>query len=117
MNFRKIVLAAATMAALSPALSYASPEKASVKACANALASSIAGSGAAIPGYKLAYRSSFGSTLADFYPTDYSFTLVAHDAKTGLPIASARCTTNSRGAVTAFTAIPTDKAAALAASF
>ena len=73
MNIRKIVFAAVTVAALTPAISNASPEKASVKACASAFASTVT-NGAAAPGYKLAYRTSFGSALADFYPTEYTFT-------------------------------------------
>jgi hypothetical protein len=118
MKIRTIALAVATIAALSPAISNASPERASVKACASAFATSIAAPGAGAPAYKLAYHSSFGSTLADFYATDYTFTLEAHDPKTGTAIARARCSTDSHGAVTAIAAIPLDvKAATLAAQF
>lgn len=118
MKFRTIALTVAAVAALSPAISNASPEKASAKACANAFASSMATPGTAAPTFKLAYRGTSGSVLADFYPTDYTFTMVANDAKTGLPIARARCSTNSRGAVMAMDVIPlNDKPAALASSF
>jgi hypothetical protein len=112
---RKIALAVVTIAALSPAISNASPEKVSVKACASAFASSIAAPGTSAPGYKLAYRGSFGSTVSDFYPTDFTFTLEAHDPKTGLAIARAVCSTNSRGMVTAISAVPLDAKATLAA--
>ena len=118
MFIRKIALAAATIAAFSPAISNASPEKASVQACASTFATSIASPGIATPAYKLSYRGNFGSALADFYPADYTFTLEARDPKTGLAIARARCSANSRGTVIAFTAVPLDaKPATLAAQF
>ncbi|MEA3149512.1 MAG: hypothetical protein QOD56_451 [Gammaproteobacteria bacterium] len=118
MMIRNIVLAVATIAAFAPALSNASPEKASVKACASAFATSIASPGASAPAYKLAYRGSFGSTLSSFYPSDFTFMLEAHDAKTGLPIARARCSTDSRGTVTEIAVLPLDaKATTLAAAF
>jgi hypothetical protein len=118
MNIRTIAFAAATIAALSPAISNASPERASVKACASAFATSMAAPGASAPAYKLAYRGSFGSTLSDFYPTDYTFTLEAHDPKTGVAIARARCSTDTHGTVTAIAAIPLDvKPATLASQY
>jgi len=115
MIIRKVALAVVTLTALAPAISNASPEKASVKACASAFATSIGASSGVTPTYKLAYRGSFGSSLTDFYPTEYTFTLEAHDPKTGLPIARARCSTDSHGTVTAIAAVPLD--AKLAAQF
>jgi len=118
MLIRKIALAVATIAALSPVISNASPEKASVKACASAFATSIAAAGANAPAYKLAYHGGNGGSLADFYPTAYTFTLEAHDPKTGLAVARALCSTDSHGAVTTIAAIPlNEKAATLAAQF
>jgi hypothetical protein len=106
MMIRKIALAVATIAALTPVISNASTEKTSVKACASAFAASIAAPGASAPAYKLAYRTSFGNTLSDFYLTSYNFTLEAHDSKTGLTVARASCSTDSRGAVTTIAAMP-----------
>ncbi|MDB6086150.1 MAG: hypothetical protein JWN43_4031 [Gammaproteobacteria bacterium] len=103
---RKMALVLVTMAALAPAISNASPEKASVRACANAFATSIALPGGTAPAYKLAYRGSFGGSLTDFYSAEYTFTLEAHDPKTGLAIARARCSTDSHGTVTAISAVP-----------
>jgi hypothetical protein len=118
MMIRKIALAVATIAALSPVISNASAEKVSVKACASAFVTSIAAAGVSVPTYKLAYHGSMGGGLSDFYPTDYTFTLEAHDPKTGLAVARARCSTDSHGAVTAIAAIPLDeKAPTLAAQF
>jgi hypothetical protein len=118
MSFRKIALSVAAIAALSPVISYASPEKASVKACAAAFAASMATPGTTAPAYRLDYRSNAGSTLGSIYPTNYTFTLEAHEPKTGLPIARALCSTDSHGAVTAIAAMPLDeKPAALAARF
>ncbi len=109
MNIRTIVIAVATVAALSPAISNASPEKQSLKACANAFASSITAPGAAEPGatapsYKLVYHRDTPSPLMEF-PRDFTFMLEAHD-KAGVAIARAECSTNSNGVVTTISAIP-----------
>jgi hypothetical protein len=106
MILQKVALAAITIAALSPTVSNASPERISAKACASAFASSIAAPGASTPAYKLAYRGTTGSALADFYPSDFTFTLEARDPKTGLPFARAVCSTNNRGTVTTISAVP-----------
>jgi hypothetical protein len=44
--------------------------------------------------------------LADFYPSDFTFTLEARDPKTGLPFARAVCSTDHRGNVTTISAVP-----------
>jgi hypothetical protein len=109
MTFSKSAAALIAIAALSPAISNASPERVSVKACAAAFAASLAAPGTKVPGYKLDYRPTFGSSLADFYPSEFTFTLEARDPKTGLAIARASCSADSRGAVTAIAAIPLDR--------
>ena len=106
MILRKAALAAVTIAALSPTVSNASPERISAKACASAFASSIAAPGASVPAYKLAFRGTTGSALADFYPSDFTFTLEARDPKTGQPFARAVCSTDRRGNVTTISAVP-----------
>ena len=106
MNLRKIALAVVTIATLSPTISNASPERISAKACASAFASSIAAPGASTPAYKLAFRGTTGSALADFYPSDFTFTLEARDPKTGQPFARAVCSTDHRGNVTTISAVP-----------
>jgi hypothetical protein len=106
MILRKIALAVVTIATLSPTISNASPERISAMACASAFASSIAAPGAATPAYKLAFRGTTGSALADFYPSDFTFTLEARDPKTGLPFARAVCSTDHRGTVTTISAVP-----------
>jgi len=117
MKFRTIALAVASIAALSPAISNASPEKASAKACANAFAASLAAPGSSVP-YKFAYRGGTTTTLADFYPSEFTFTLEAHDPKSGAAIARAVCSTDFRGAVTTIAAVPLNATpATLAASF
>lgn len=119
MNIRKVALAVVTIAALSPVVSNASPEKVSAKACAIAFASSLAAPGADAPAYKFSYRSGVSSSLAAFYPTDYTFTLEAHDPKTGVAIARARCSTDYHGTVTTIAAMPLNSTTTttLAASF
>src|ERR1700737_4320154 len=108
MKFRHFALAAASIAALAPAVSSASPpEKAALHACARAFASSLAAPGTAAPTYKVAYRDNrFVGSMLEFYTREYRFELHANDLKTGLPIARASCTTNSRGAVVALSSIP-----------
>ncbi len=119
MNIRKIALAVVTIATLSPAISNAATEQASAKACAHAFATSIAAPGAAVaPAYKFAYSGNFGGGLTAFYPTDYTFTLEAHDSKTGAAVARARCSTNVHGIVTELATIPLEvKSETLAARF
>jgi hypothetical protein len=108
MIIRKSALAAVTIAVLSPVIANATPQKASVQACARAFATSLAAPGASAPAYKLAYRGGVASSLSDYYPTAYTFTLEAHNPKTGAAFARALCSTNSRGAVTAISAVPLD---------
>ena len=48
--------------------------------------------------------------MLEFYTREYTFDLNAKDLKTGLPIARASCSTDSRGAVVALSAIPLDAA-------
>jgi hypothetical protein len=107
MTLSKYAVALITVASF-PALCNASPERVSVKACAAAFAASIAAPGAKAPGYKLDYRPTFGSSLADFYPSEYTFTLEARNPKTGLAIARASCSADSRGTVTGISVTTVD---------
>ena len=107
MILRKVALAVVTIATLSPTISNASPERLSAKACASAFASSIAAPGAGTPAYKLAFRgATTGSAFADFYPSDFTFTLEARDPKSGQAFARAVCSTDHRGTVTTISAVP-----------
>ena len=106
MTIRKILLAAAALAALSPSLSTASPERASLQACASALASSMAAPGAAAPAFKVLHFASTESALTAFYPTEFTFQLEAHDPKTGAEVARAMCSTNAHGEVTSLSLLP-----------
>jgi hypothetical protein len=117
MLIRHIVLTCAASAALSPVIANATSERVSAKACAKAFAGSMTAPGAVSPAFKLAYRDSVGSALSSFYATDYTFTLEAHDAKTGAAIARASCSTDYRGVVTAIEVLPLDSAASLARGF
>lgn len=116
MNFRKISLAAATIAALAPAVSNATPEKTAVEACARAFASSLARADAAAPTFKVDYRGiQYVEPVTEMYSRGFSFQLFAK-SKTGQPIAQANCTTDRNGAVVTLSAVAQDsKAAALTA--
>jgi hypothetical protein len=104
MKIRHIVLAVASVAALTPVISNASPEKVSLKACANAFATSIASPGVSSPDYKLAYTGESGSNLME-YAHEYEFMLEAHN-KAGVAFARARCATDANGVVTSIASVP-----------
>jgi hypothetical protein len=107
MNVRQIGLAVATIAVLAPAISNASPERNALNACARAFASSLASPGAAAPAFKVAYHGNiYTGSMLEFYTREYTFDLHANDPKTGLPIARASCSTDTRGAVVALSAVP-----------
>src|SRR5882672_9272538 len=89
MNSRKISLAAATIAALVPALCNAAAEKTAVEACARAFASSLGTADAAAPTYKVDYRGiQYVESVTEIYSRGYTFHLFAK-SKTGMPIAQA----------------------------
>jgi hypothetical protein len=110
-NFRQFAFAAATIAALAPAVSNASPEKSAVEACARAFASSMATADAAAPTYKVDYRGiQYVEPVTDMYSRGYTFHLFAKSRKTGLPIAQASCTTDKQGVVLALSPLSQDSA-------
>jgi hypothetical protein len=108
MNFRTLILSAASIAALSPSVSFASPENAALSACTRAFAASLASPGSSAPAFKLKYRGgAAGSSILDYYSSrEYTFYLQAHDLKTGATLARATCTTDTRGTQVALTAAP-----------
>jgi hypothetical protein len=108
MRFRTLFFAAASIAALAPSLSQASTENAALGACARAFAASVASPGSSAPSFKLQYRSSqAASPIVDYYSShDYTFYLQARDVKTGVTLARATCTADTRGTQVALTATP-----------
>jgi hypothetical protein len=107
MNILRLTLAIATTAGFSPLISQASSEVDAVNSCARAFAASIAVAGAVPPSYKLRYHvDRFSSAIADYFSANDTFDLEAHDPKTGAVIARARCSTNTRGTVVAFSSVP-----------
>jgi hypothetical protein len=117
MTVRKLLLAAASVAAMTPVISNASPESAAMNACAQAFASSLA-SGSVTPKFKLNYQRESGSMLSYYYAShDFAFHLQANDPKTGLTLARAMCSADVHGKILALTAAPLDKSPTLAAEF
>ena len=107
MNPRTFGLAAAAVAVFSPIICNASPESAAVDSCARAFVDNIAPERAATRRYKLDYRSSLsGASIAYYFPTKSTFDLEAHDPKTGVVLARARCSTDARGAIVALSLLP-----------
>jgi len=108
MTIRKLLLTAASIAAICPAISHASTEATALNACAQAFATSLA-SGSAAPAFKLKYHSESAGPLADYYGShEFTFYLQARDPKTGLTLARATCSTDTRGAVLGLTAAPAE---------
>jgi hypothetical protein len=106
MTIRKLLLAAASLAAIAPAASFASPEDTALKACAQAFATSLASASGA-PTFKLKYHSEPSGPLGDYYQGhEYTFYLQAHDPKTGSTLARATCSANTSGTVVGLTATP-----------
>ena len=117
MNVRHAGFVAAALAALSPAISQANTEKAALDACARAFATSLAAPGAAAPTFTVVYGGAQNSgSVSEYFSREYTFELHADSRKTGLPIASASCSTDARGTVTALSAIPMDAARATLAA-
>src|ERR1700688_5243460 len=85
MNVRKLGLAAAAAAVLSPAISNASPEQTALIACARAFASSLAPAGAAAPAFKVVYGGERNvESAAGFFAGTLTLDLHARDQKTGV---------------------------------
>jgi hypothetical protein len=117
MTVRKLLLTAASVAAMTPAISNANPESAAMNACAQAFASSLA-SGSVTPKFKLNYQRESGSMLSHYYAShDFAFHLQANDPKTGLTLARAMCSADVHGKILTLTAAPLDKSPTLAAEF
>jgi hypothetical protein len=118
MTIRKLLLAAASIAAICPAVSQAFPENTALNACAQAFATTLA-SGSAAPAIKLKYHhSESAGPLADYYSSrEFTFYLQARDPKTGLTLARATCSADTRGNVLGLTATPPETLPSLAAQF
>jgi hypothetical protein len=115
MIIRKLLLTAASIAAICPAVSHASPENAALSACAQAFATSLA-PGSAAPAFTLKYHSEAAGMLAEYYGSRaFTFYLQARDPKTGLTLARATCSADTRGAVIALKATPPETSPSLAA--
>ncbi len=106
MHLRKIGFIL-TIAALTPVIANATPEREALTACAQAFVTSLATNGAPTPAFKVAYNGNeFAGSMLGYYNREYTFVLQARDAKRGQALASARCSTDARGAVIALSAIP-----------
>jgi hypothetical protein len=115
MTIRKLLLTAAFIGVISPIVSLASTENAALNACAQAFATSLA-PGSAAPAFTLKYHSGSAGPLADYYNSQkFTFYLQARDPKTGLTLARATCSADTRGAVIALTATPLETSPSLAA--
>jgi hypothetical protein len=104
MDFRKIAVATAAVAALSPAISAANPSDTAMSACVQAFAAKITQPGAETPAVKVDYKPQHAaaSTVMDYYARNYSFTMSARKVKSGTEFAQATCLADSRGVVLSF---------------
>jgi hypothetical protein len=119
MHIRKILIAAASIAVLAPAISNASAERVALKACANAFVSSITSKDGTAPTFKLNYSGGQpAGTYTEYYRHDYRFVLSANDPKTGSPLARATCSATTQGTILSLLATPLDSSSpTLAAQF
>jgi hypothetical protein len=100
MNIRHFGLSIAALAAVSPAVCNAWPAKSSLDACVNAFEKTLASSDEVSHAFKVVYASKqFASSIADYYPTTYTFDLQANNPKTGAVVARVRCSTGRHGSV------------------
>jgi Tfp pilus assembly protein PilW len=116
MQLRKLLLAAATIAAVAPAVSNASAENDALTACANAFSSRVATDGSNAPVFKLRYRHSQSDPVTDYYGRQYTFYLRAQDAKTGMALGRASCSADLHGTVVALTLNPPEASAPVLAA-
>jgi hypothetical protein len=100
MTIRHFGLSIAALAAVSPAVCNALPAKASLDACVTAFEKTLAASDDVNHAFKVVYGSEgFTSSIADYYPTSYTFELQANNAKTGAVVARVRCLADRHGSV------------------
>jgi hypothetical protein len=100
MTIRHFGLSIAALAAVTPAVCNAGPAKASLDACVNAFEKTLAPSDEVSRAFKVVYGSEqFSSSIADYYPTSYTFDLQANNLKTGAVVARVRCLADRHGSV------------------
>ena len=113
MSFRKLSLAALTIAALSPSISLAGAEDHALKACVHAFATSL--SGTSEPTVKLNYARHASSPISDYYAHEFTFTLHANDPKSNAKLASVSCSATEQGTVIAMRTLRANEPVTLAA--
>jgi hypothetical protein len=106
MTIRHFGLSIAALAAVAPAVCNAGPAKASLDACVTAFEKTLAPADEVHHAFRVVYASEqLSSSIADFYPTSYTFDLQANNSKTGAVVARVRCLADRRGSV-ALTSLP-----------
>ncbi|HTV94441.1 MAG TPA: hypothetical protein VME42_00480 [Steroidobacteraceae bacterium] len=107
MNIRTAGLTIAALSALAPAVAGAWPGKSSLDACVNAFEKTLAPAGESARAFKVVYQGDrFSSSVAQYFPSEYTFELQANDPKTGEVIARVRCLANTHGAVASMQPLP-----------
>jgi len=100
MTIRRFGLSISALAAVSPAVCNALPAKASLDACVKAFEKTLEPADAVSHAFKVVYPGErLTGSIADFYPTAYTFDLQANNLKTGEVVAHVRCATDRRGSV------------------
>jgi hypothetical protein len=118
MSIRSTVIAAIVAVAICPALSSASDDPA-LTACAKDFAAGLAAHGMASTGvYRITFLNrGYVETEADYEAGISKYDLVAREMRSGVALASATCTVDEQGAVSASSYVPLTVAVpALAAS-
>jgi len=119
MSIRLNAIAAIAAAAISPALSRAASVDPAMTACAKEFAAGLSAHGMPSAGdYRITFLNrGYVETDADYEAGTFKYDLVARQTRSGVALASATCTVDERGTVTAASYVPLTVAApALAAS-
>jgi hypothetical protein len=99
MSIRHFGFSIAALAAVCPAVCNAWPGKASLDACVTAFEKTLAPAAGASRAFKVVGGSGLMGSIADFYPSSYTFDLQANNTRTGEVVARVRCVADRRGAV------------------
>jgi hypothetical protein len=119
MSIRSTVIAAIVAVAICPALSRAASDDPSLTACAKDFAAGLDAHGIApAGGYRITFLNrGYVETEAEYEAGISKYDLVAREMRSGVALASATCTVDEHGAVSASSYVPLTVAVpALAAS-
>ena len=113
MYLRLIAIAATVAATLHPALSHAGSDEVALSACEKVFAAGLSTRDIPPAGYRITFSNrGYVESEAQFEAGLYSYDIVARDRSSGAALASATCTVDGHGAITALSYVPLTAGAA-----